>query len=126
MFTNKLKHLTLSLLILIFISSNVVKSQDSKCPCELEEFADPLPRIVHIDPKSHQFVDEFGRTSWFRGTNVVSKSWPYHPHIGGPDVCNHTFDTPLCDDDMDYLQELGINLVRLGISCTSCTTCSLS
>ncbi len=86
-----------------------------KCDCgSLNNWVDPLPKIIRINQTTHQFIDTLGRSSIFHGTNVVTKVKPFHPTLGGPDVCNSSYPSPFCDADMDYFQSLGINVVRLG------------
>jgi len=81
----------------------------------LSASVDPNAKIVTVHDPSHQFLDEFGRSRWFHGTNAVVKGPPWYPLTGGPEVCNHSMGYAMCDADMDLLQELGVNVIRLGV-----------
>ena len=72
-------------------------------------FADTLPN-VKIDPSTHGFVDELGRTRIFHGMNAVYKSAPWHPDVEGFDPLNS-----LSDIDAKNMQGWGFNIVRLGV-----------
>lgn len=98
--------------VLIFLGTVCFGHGQESCNCGPDEY--PLPKIVKVNQETHQFIDEFGRSSWFHGTNVVTKQFPFHPDLGDPSVCNNTLPSPFCDADMDYLQQLGVNVVRLG------------
>ncbi|DBA00768.1 TPA: hypothetical protein N0F65_004673 [Lagenidium giganteum] len=66
--------------------------------------------VISVDPATHHFVDGLGRTRIFHGVNVVEKAPPYHPVIDGD------FDTvrSMVQQDFDYLNSWGMNVVRLG------------
>ena len=59
---------------------------------------------------NNRIIDEVGRESYFHGVNVVYKSPPYLP------ILDH-FDANLsfCEEDMQLLNELGQNVIRLGV-----------
>jgi endoglycosylceramidase len=63
-----------------------------------------------IDTKTHQFIDEDGRESFFHGLNVVYKRFPYYP------ILDH-FDPVLSFSsfDMQFLADMGFNVIRLGV-----------
>jgi hypothetical protein len=56
------------------------------------------------------FVDEEGRERIFHGVNAVVKGPPWIPTYGAFDV-----ETSLGPDDFEILQDLGVNVIRLGI-----------
>ena len=66
--------------------------------------------LINVNPERQQFVDSLGRERFFHGTNIVVKGPPYHPRTEGFD--HGTFS----DADMKFLQSLGLNSVRLGMS----------
>jgi endoglycosylceramidase len=71
--------------------------------------ADSLPN-VKINPATHGFVDELGRTRIFHGMNAVYKAAPWHPDVEGFDPLNS-----LSDIDAKNMQGWGFNIVRLGV-----------
>ena len=64
--------------------------------------------LININPERQQFIDSLGRERFFHGTNIVVKEPPYHPKTTGHD--HGTFS----EEDMMFLQSLGLNSVRLG------------
>lgn len=56
------------------------------------------------------FVDDVGRERIFHGVNAVVKGPPWIPTYGAFDV-----ETSLGPDDFEILQDLGVNVIRLGI-----------
>ncbi|KAJ1713580.1 glycoside hydrolase superfamily [Aspergillus flavus] len=70
-----------------------------------------MSRIKEVDQDTHQIVDEFGRTRFFHGTNVVMKEPPWHrPLEWVPGVSSFS------EQDVQNLHDLGLNIVRLGHS----------
>ncbi|KAJ5107238.1 hypothetical protein N7456_003913 [Penicillium angulare] len=68
-----------------------------------------MARISQVDQDKHQIVDEFGRTRFFHGTNVVMKEAPwYRPLEWVPGVPSFG------EQDVQNLHDLGLNIVRLG------------
>lgn len=70
-----------------------------------------MSRIKDVNQDTHQIVDEFGRTRFFHGTNVVMKEPPWHrPLEWVPGVSSFG------EQDVQNLHDLGLNIVRLGHS----------
>ena len=70
-----------------------------------------MSRIKQVNQDTHQIVDEFGRTRFFHGTNVVMKEPPWHrPLEWVPGVSSFG------EQDVQNLHDLGLNIVRLGHS----------
>lgn len=70
-----------------------------------------MSRISQVNQDSHQIIDEFGRTRFFHGTNVVMKEPPwYRPLEWVPGVSSFG------EQDVQNLHDLGLNVVRLGHS----------
>ncbi|KAF7590407.1 hypothetical protein BBP40_002909 [Aspergillus hancockii] len=70
-----------------------------------------MARISQVNQDTHQIVDEFGRTRFFHGTNVVMKKPPWHrPLEWVPGVSSFG------EQDVQNLHDLGLNVVRLGHS----------
>jgi endoglycosylceramidase len=70
-----------------------------------------MARISQVNQDTHQIVDEFGRTRFFHGTNVVMKEPPwYRPLEWVPGVSSFG------EQDVQNLHDLGVNIVRLGHS----------
>lgn len=70
-----------------------------------------MARINRVDQNKHQIIDEFGRTRFFHGTNVVMKEPPWHrPLEWIPGVSSFG------EKDVQNLHDLGVNIVRLGHS----------
>lgn len=68
-----------------------------------------LSRISKVNQDIHQIVDEFGRTRFFHGTNVVMKEPPwYRPAEWVPGTPSFG------EQDVKNMQALGLNVVRLG------------
>jgi len=65
---------------------------------------------VSINPETRMFVDTVGRTLLFHGVNVVYKVAPYIPSDGSFDP-----NDSLNDEDIQNLQDWGMNFVRLGV-----------
>lgn len=66
--------------------------------------------IPTIDSKTNMIIDEDGRERFFHGTNIVVKGPPYHPQM-------NSFDSEIsfCDEDMELLQSMGHNTIRLSL-----------
>lgn len=64
--------------------------------------------FIRVDPTSQRFLDDQNRERFFHGTNIVVKHFPWHPNPEGfaPDSYS--------EQDMQLLQSLGLNVVRLG------------
>lgn len=70
-----------------------------------------MPHIKKVNQDSHQIVDEYGRTRFFHGTNVVMKEAPwYRPMEWTPGVSSFG------EKDVQMMHDLGLNIVRLGHS----------
>ncbi|KYK59924.1 cellulase [Drechmeria coniospora] len=70
-----------------------------------------MARISLVNQDSHQIIDEFGRTRFFHGTNVVMKEPPwYRPFEWQPSRSSFG------KKDVENLRDLGLNVVRLGHS----------
>jgi endoglycosylceramidase len=67
-----------------------------------------LSKIGLVDQTINQITDVHGRTRFFHGTNVVMKSAPWYR--------SSNFDPPnsFGPQDVQNLQALGVNVVRLG------------
>lgn len=65
---------------------------------------------ITIDPKSRQFIDNFGRERILHGVNAVFKSSPFYPKLTGFDSNN-----TLSNVDAKLLSEYGFTVVRLGL-----------
>ncbi|EWC43853.1 hypothetical protein DRE_07297 [Drechslerella stenobrocha 248] len=91
-----MKGLTLSTAAAVFLQASVTYADISK--------------IVRVDVKSQQFIDAQGRSRHFHGTNMVKKSFPWHA-----DVDNFVAGYSVVDKDIQYLKDLNINVVRLGV-----------
>ena len=57
---------------------------------------------ISVNPARQQLVDSLGREVFFHGTNVVVKSFPWHPETEG--FSDGTFS----EQDMELLQSLEI------------------
>ncbi|RUP51514.1 glycoside hydrolase superfamily [Jimgerdemannia flammicorona] len=78
----------------------------------------PLSRVTHID--SHRnFIDEHGRTMFFRGLNVVVKKSPYAPSLDHFDP----FDS-FTEEDAKLLSDLNVNVIRLETNLSTTNGCS--
>ena len=64
--------------------------------------------FITVNPDRQQLVDSLGRERFFHGTNVVYKHFPFHPTLEG--YTNDSFS----EKDMKILQDLGLNIIRLG------------
>jgi len=74
---------------------------------------DNLGRIALSAPQSgggRQFIDAEQRQRFFHGINAVVKGPPWIPAAAAFDA-----QTSLCDYDMQLLQSLGVNVIRLGV-----------
>lgn len=68
-----------------------------------------MARIKQVNQDTNQIVDEYGRTRFFHGTNVVMKQAPwYRPMEWSPGVSSFS------EQDVVNMHELGLNIVRLG------------
>jgi len=56
------------------------------------------------------FVDEYGRETFFHGTNVVTKGWPWIAATN-----EFSGDISMVDEDFAIMQKLGLNVIRLGL-----------
>lgn len=65
---------------------------------------------IKVNPQTHHFVDDFGRTRIFHGMNAVYKIPPWYPSIDGFDANNS-----LSKVDAQNLKTWGFNIVRLGV-----------
>jgi endoglycosylceramidase len=65
---------------------------------------------ISINPLTKMFEDNSGRSLIFHGVNVVYKQAPYIP-------ITDSFDPLLSlnDDDINYMKQMGFNIVRLGV-----------
>ena len=63
---------------------------------------------ISVNPQRQKLVDSLGREVYFHGTNVVVKSFPWHPETEG--FSDGTFS----EQDMQLLKSLGLNVIRLG------------
>ena len=66
--------------------------------------------LISVNPERQQLVDSLGRERFFHGTNVVVKHFPFHPTLEG--YTNDSFS----EVDMKILQDLGLNVIRLGMA----------
>ncbi|KAF3941589.1 hypothetical protein ABW19_dt0207285 [Dactylella cylindrospora] len=69
-----------------------------------------LSKIVRVDVASQQFIDAQGRSRHFHGTNMVKKKFPWHL-----DIDNYVPGYSAVDQDIQYLKDLNVNVVRLGV-----------
>lgn len=99
---------TSSLLAILATNSLGVLGQDAEGWYK----ANPgMSRINTVNQNTHQLVDEFGRTRFFHGTNVVMKEAPwYRPLNWTPGVSSFG------EQDVQNMHDLGLNVVRLGHS----------
>jgi endoglycosylceramidase len=68
-----------------------------------------MARISQVNQNTHQIVDEYNRTRFFHGTNVVMKEPPwYRPLEWVPGVSSFS------EQDVQNMHDLGLNIVRLG------------
>eukprot|EP00026_Physarum_polycephalum_P007748 Phypoly_transcript_07814.p1 GENE.Phypoly_transcript_07814~~Phypoly_transcript_07814.p1 ORF type:complete len:482 (+),score=58.45 Phypoly_transcript_07814:61-1506(+) len=65
---------------------------------------------ISVNTATRALEDEYGRERLFHGVNVVYKTFPYFP------ITDH-FDSrySFCEQDLEYLEEWGLNVVRLGV-----------
>lgn len=56
------------------------------------------------------FIDSAGRERIFHGTNAVVKGPPWHP-----DPYTFSADISMAKEDFEWMQRLGLNVVRLGV-----------
>ncbi|GAM18779.1 hypothetical protein SAMD00019534_019540, partial [Acytostelium subglobosum LB1] len=82
--------------LLVAITINAVLSASSN------------PNII-VNPSTKKFLDPDGREMYFHGVNVMKKQFPWYPP--------QEFDIyeSFGPQDMAYLQEWGLNVVRLGM-----------
>lgn len=70
-----------------------------------------MARIKQVNQDTHQIIDEYGRTRFFHGTNVVMKEPPwYRPMEWTPGVSSFG------EQDVQIMHDLGLSIVRLGHS----------
>ena len=67
-----------------------------------------LKKSLRIEDQ--KFLDKKGRQVLFRGVNVVYKDAPYFPIVK-----NFHSNLSFVKDDVDLLQSLGVNMIRLGV-----------
>ena len=65
---------------------------------------------IKVNPATHGFVDDQGRTRIFHGMNAVYKIFPWIPNVEGFDAENS-----LSDIDAKNLKSWGFNIIRLGV-----------
>lgn len=72
---------------------------------------DPGPGCIHVNTTTHKLVDGYGRERYFHGVNVVVKGPPWIPR-------QDKFDPhwSFVEEDMQLLQDWGLNAIRLGNS----------
>ena len=58
----------------------------------------------------NRIYDSFGRERVFHGTNVIYKTYPWHPLVN-----NFDYKLSFNDDDITLLSNLGLNVIRLGV-----------
>ncbi|KAL5463688.1 hypothetical protein EMCRGX_G032612 [Ephydatia muelleri] len=65
---------------------------------------------LHVNTATNRIVDSFGRERYFHGVNVVMKGPPWLP-------ATDKFDPIMSfvEEDMQLLQDLGLNAIRLGL-----------
>ena len=85
---------------LLLVGSNFI----SAFPFRNEE----APLLINVNADRQQLIDSLGRERFFHGTNVVYKHFPFHPTLEG--YTNDSFS----ELDMKILQDLGLNVIRLG------------
>ncbi|CAL1129550.1 unnamed protein product [Cladocopium goreaui] len=79
---------------------------------DLPRLCDALPRI-HLRRSvtgEQRFVDEFGRETFFHGSNAVVKGPPWIPSRDGFDPL-----TSLTAKDFELMKAAGLNVLRLGV-----------
>lgn len=64
----------------------------------------------NVNTTTNKMVDSFGRERYFHGINVVVKGPPWIPNTQ-----KFSSDWSFTDEDMKLLNELGVNVVRLGM-----------
>ncbi|KAH8692136.1 putative cellulase [Talaromyces proteolyticus] len=70
-----------------------------------------MAHINQVNQDTHQIIDEYGRTRFFHGTNVVMKEPPWYWLMEWtPGVSSFS------EQDVQNLHDLGMNIVRLGHS----------
>ncbi|KAK6335046.1 hypothetical protein TWF718_010488 [Orbilia javanica] len=69
-----------------------------------------LSKIIKVDVASQQFIDAEGRSRHFHGTNMVKKRFPFHE-----DIENFVPGYSVVDRDIQFLKDLNVNCVRLGV-----------
>ncbi|KAF9175811.1 hypothetical protein BGX21_003935 [Mortierella sp. AD011] len=69
-----------------------------------------LSKIVRVDPSTQMFIDAEGRSRFFHGTNMVSKSPPWHLNV-------NTFvpGRSIVEKDIEFLKSINVNSIRLGV-----------
>ena len=98
-------------LLVLFLICNAISAKASENEASL---------LININPDRQQFVDSLWRERFFHGTNVVFKHFPFHPTLEG--YTNDSFS----EVDMKILQDLGLNVIRLGkFKCFHTLVCPL-
>lgn len=96
---------------LLAVLSTVIADVSAQDPESWYKAHPGMARINRVNQDTHQIVDEFGRTRFFHGTNVVMKESPWHrPMEWVPGVSSFS------EKDVQNLHDLGLNVVRLGHS----------
>lgn len=65
---------------------------------------------LSVDSHTNRLLDSDSRERYFHGSNVVFKAPPYHPQLFSFDA-QYSF----CDDDMELMQSMGYNSIRLSV-----------
>ena len=65
---------------------------------------------LHVNTTTHHLVDSYQRERYFHGVNVVVKEPPWMPQTEGGFDPFRSF----VEEDMELLQEYGLNAIRLG------------
>ena len=86
-----------------------IASSFQNLPWQTSHNQPPAPiKISHVADK--HFYDTQGRQRLFRGVNVEMKSSPFYPKVDvyDPQLSFH-------EEDIDFLADLNINIIRLGV-----------
>ena len=76
----------------------------------LQNFIQILSQTIKINTETNQFIDNQGRELFFHGVNVVYKIPPWIPDVDKFDPL-----TSFNEDDMQFLKDMGLNIIRLGV-----------
>ena len=91
------------ILVFLFVISSSIYCKEVP---ELENAEASL--LITVNPSRQQLVDSLGREVYFHGSNVVYKHTPFHPTTSGYDKDSFS------ERDMEIMQSLGLNVIRLG------------